>query len=352
MYTYCHGGDVAGYEAAYGQKPLDFSANTSPLGIPASVREAAAASLAQADRYPDPFCRALCAAIGRVEGVPADWVLCGNGAADLLFRAVLAVRPKRALLLAPTFAEYEQALRLCDCQLNFYTLHAENQFVPQTDLLDAIMPELDMLFLCEPNNPSGRVTPPALLDAVVARCRETGTLLVCDECFGAFLEQPHSLTAQLAQNQNLLVLKAFTKLYGMAGLRLGYCLSANTGLLDCMRAAGQPWPVSTPAQAAGLAALEDSAYADRVRALVRAEAPFLWNGLRHLGLSPIQPLANYILFSAPCNDLAVRCRRHGILIRDCSNYRGLTLGWYRVAVRTHAENEKLLAVLRTALEEG
>lgn len=352
MYTYCHGGDMAGYEADYGQKPLDFSANTSPLGIPTSVRDAAAASLAQADRYPDPFCRALCAAIGRMEGVPTEWVLCGNGAADLLFRAVLAVRPKRALLLAPTFAEYEQALRLCDCQLDFYTLHAKNQFVPQADLLDAIIPGLDMLFLCEPNNPSGRVTPPALLDAVAKRCRETGTLLVCDECFGAFLEQPHSLTPQLAQNQKLLVLKAFTKLYGMAGLRLGYCLSANTDLLDRMHAAGQPWPVSTPAQAAGLAALEDPAYADRVRALVRAEAPFLWNALQRLGFSPIEPLANYILFSAPCNDLAARCRSRGVLIRDCSNYRGLTPGWYRIAVRTHAENEKLLAVLHATLGEG
>lgn len=350
MYPYVHGGDIAGYEAAYGKTPLDFSANVSPLGVPDSVRAAAAAALARADRYPDPLCRALCAAIGQAEGVPAGWVLCGNGAADLLFRAVLAARPKRALLPAPAFAEYEQALRLAGCAVEFYTLRAAHQFEPQADLLDAVRPGLDMLFLCEPNNPTGRTTPPALLDAVAARCRETGTLLVCDECFGAFLEQPHSLVPCLPANPRLLVLKAFTKLYGMAGLRLGYCLSRDTDLLGRMRAAGQPWPVSTPAQAAGLAALRDRGYADRVRALVRRERPFLLEGLRAAGFAPIEPLANYILFHSACADLAARCRARGVLIRDCGNYRALPQGWFRVAVRTHPENERLLAVLAGAQE--
>ncbi|MEG1391154.1 MAG: threonine-phosphate decarboxylase, partial [Angelakisella sp.] len=112
-----HGGDTVGYEARYGRPPLDFSANVSPLGLPNGVRSAVIAALNTADRYPDPLCRELISALSQAEGIPEQYILCGNGAADLIFRLVLAVNPKTALVLAPTFAEYEQALQLVNCQV-------------------------------------------------------------------------------------------------------------------------------------------------------------------------------------------------------------------------------------------
>lgn len=121
---------------------------------------------------------------------------------------------------------------------------AEAGFVLDEGFLRRIVPGIDLVFLCEPNNPTGRTTPRELLLQIAARCRETGALLVLDECFNDFLDQPtaHSLVRELQTNQNLLILKAFTKLYAMAGVRLGYCLCADGKLLDAMRAAGQPWP--------------------------------------------------------------------------------------------------------------
>ena len=121
-----HGGDWAGYRAEFGRDALDFSANVSPLGLPAGVAAAITAALPTADRYPDPLCRELCAAIAEAEGVPADWILCGNGAADLIFRLALALRPRRALLPAPTFAEYAAALDTVNCTVKRFYLNEQN----------------------------------------------------------------------------------------------------------------------------------------------------------------------------------------------------------------------------------
>ena len=154
-----HGGDWAGFEAQYGRPPLDFSANVSPLGLPESVRRAVEASLPHADRYLDPLCRALTGALAQAEGLPAAWLLCGAGAADLIYRLVLALRPARALVCAPTFAEYGEALTLAGCELLRCPLTAEQGFAVPEAILEAIAPGVELVFLCEPNNPTG---PPAL----------------------------------------------------------------------------------------------------------------------------------------------------------------------------------------------
>ncbi|MDY4954747.1 MAG: aminotransferase class I/II-fold pyridoxal phosphate-dependent enzyme [Candidatus Onthomonas sp.] len=347
-----HGGDWAGYEEQYHRPFLDFSANISPLGVPEGVRQAIAEAAQTVDRYPDPLCRALCAAIAEREQVPAGFVLCGNGAAELIFRAVLARRPHRALLPAPTFAEYEAALQTVDCVPERYYLTPENGFALDEGFLRRIVPGVDQVFLCEPNNPTGRTTSRELLLRIAARCQKVGALLVLDECFNNFLDDPaaHSLVRELETNRNLLILKAFTKIYAMAGMRLGYCLCGDTGLLEAMRAAGQPWAVSGLAQAAGLAALQETAYVRQVQNLIRTERPRLTAGLKHLGLAVIPGEANYLLFQStvPLD----RLKQRGILLRGCGNYPGLDHTWYRTAVRTREENAVLLAALREVLTDG
>ena len=272
-----HGGDWAGFAAQYGGTPLDFSANISPLGLPEGVRAAVIGSLAQADSYPDPLCRALGQAIGGAEGADPDWCLCGSGAADLIYRAVLAKRPARALVTAPAFSEYEAALDLVRCKTDRFPLREAEDFGLNEGFLEAVGPETDMVFLCQPNNPTGRAVPRPLLVRALERCRAVNALLVVDECFCDFLDDPGAFTVKglLGKYPNLLILKAFTKLYAMAGLRLGYCLCSDRALLDAMRGAGQPWAVSGPAQAAGIAALRETEYVQAVRALIRTERPRL-----------------------------------------------------------------------------
>ena len=349
-----HGGDWAGFAAEYGAKAplLDFSANVSPLGMPAGVAAALAACAPGCDRYPDPLCRALSEAIGQAEGVPAEWVLCGNGAADLIWRAALALRPGRALVTAPAFAEYEAALDAVGCTVERYALRETDSFRLDEGFLEAIRPGVGMVFLCEPNNPTGLTSPRPLLLRVLERCRQAGALLVLDECFGDFLADPaaHTLKGEL-DGGGLLILKAFTKLYGMAGVRLGYALCAGTALLAKLRAAGQPWAVSTPAQAAGLAALRETGYVEAVQALIAAQRPRLAAGLKALGCRVVPGEANYLLFRCE-TPLIEPLRRRGILLRSCGNYHGLGPAWYRTAVRTGPENDRLLAALGEVLGCG
>lgn len=207
-----------------------------------------------------------------------------------------------------------------------------------------------MVFLCEPNNPTGVTTDPALLTKILERCRETGTLLVLDECFIDFLDEPeaHTRKADLAEFPNLLLLKAFTKLYAMAGVRLGYALCADKKFLERMRLAGQPWAVSSLAQAAGMAALQETDYVRRVWELTASERVWLLRQLSGLGLRVIPGEANYLLFQSP-QPLVEPLERQGILLRNCGSYAGLDDTWCRIAVRTRMDNQRLIQALKEVL---
>ena len=345
--TWNHGGDWAGFEYSTGKRPLDFSASVSPLGMPEGARLAAAAALRQAGAYPDPLCRGLRNALSGHLGVPPEQILCGNGASDLIYRLALALRPKCALLTAPAFSEYEAALDLTGCRIRRFPLREDNGFLLEEAFLNQITPETDAVFLCNPNNPTGRTVEPGLLKRILERCGASGAWLILDECFLDFLEDPsgHTLLPEL-DGRRLLILRAFTKFYGMAGLRLGYCLCADTELLSRMARSGPPWPVSHPAQEAGIAALKETGYARRLRELIRTQRPKLAEGLEALGFLVVPGEAIFLLFYAGSGQLGEGLRRRGILIRDCRNFHGLGPGWYRIAVRTEKENAALLAAMR------
>lgn len=336
-----HGGDIYA-----GNVRLDFSANTNPFGTPESVLAAITRALPEVHRYPDPYCRALRAAIAAAEGVPEEYILCGSGAAELIYAFADAVRPQRAAELAPTFAEYSLALARTGCAVARYTLSEKNDFAPDGGILNFLRETRpEVFFLCNPNNPTGRLADGALLKEILALCEKLGTYLFADECFLDLTDGGESLKPFLTRCPRLFILKAFTKSYGMAGVRLGYGLCADAALLHEMSETVPPWNVSTLAQAAGVAALGETEFLEKTRALVRAERAWLAEQLAALGFRVIPSDANYLLFrAAPGLDAALR--EQGILIRNCENYAGLCPGWYRIAVRTRAENEALIRTLR------
>ena len=176
-------------------------------------------------------------------------------------------------------------------------------------------------------------------------------MLVVDECFLDFSREceRHSLIGRLSQCRQLVVLRAFTKMYAMPGLRLGYALCGSENLAEHLAGFGQPWPVSVPTQAAGLAALKLTALEDRTRLLIAQERAFLQEELAALELRVIPGEANFLLFFSEEKQLSQKCREKGILIRDCSDFTGLCPGWYRTAVRTRKENLLLLQVLKEVL---
>ena len=336
-----HGGDIYGEEIL-----LDFSANTNPFGTPEGIMDAVRAALSEMHRYPDPYCRKLTQAISQFEGVPKEFILCGNGAADLIYAYCEAVRPKRAVELAPTFSEYALGLKRVGCRVERYYLHQENDFTLEEEFLSflaEVKPEA--IFLCNPNNPTGKTVPSDLLEKILSQCSEQGIQMFVDECFLDLSDSGESLKPFLAKHPNLFILKAFTKSYGMAGIRLGYCLCSDTALLEKMSKTSQPWNVSSLAQAAGVAALQEQAFLQRTKAVVMAERQWLKAELESLGFWVCPSSANYLLFHGSA-DLHLKLKEKKIAIRNCDNYYGLGPGWYRIAVRLHEENEALIRAIK------
>lgn len=347
MTKHMHGGDVYRYE-----NYLDFSANCNPLGLPDGVRSAIIRAVDSVVHYPDVRCEKLKAAIGRYEQFPEQQIVCGNGAAEVIFSLCLAVKPKRALLPAPTFAEYQQALESVGCAVEYVWLEERKGFVLGEQILEQVERERpDIMFVCNPNNPTGVLTEKSLLERLLHLCERTKTLLVLDECFLDFVEQPerYSMKEYLRQTEHLVIVKAFTKRYAMAGVRLGYGLTGDQRLTEQIELVTQPWNVSCLAQEAGIAALKETAYVRRGQELIIRERRYLQEQLRQLGLKLYDSRANYLFFLGP-EDLPERMKKHKILIRDCSNYPNLRRGFCRIAVRTHEENEQLINALKGELE--
>lgn len=349
MKSYVHGGDI--YSAMeHHARVIDFSANINPLGMPKSVEIAAKSAVEECGNYPDPFCRELVKELSLQTGVNPDSIIAGNGAADLIFRLVLAILPRRALVLAPTFSEYEKALRAVGCQIEYSYLEKANSFTLTEDYLNELSSDIDIIFICNPNNPTGVLTERELLLKILDKAREKNIFMVLDECFNDFIELPENYTLRnyVDKYNNLFILDAFTKMYAMAGLRLGYALCSNRELLDKMYEVAQAWSVSTPAQKAGIAALKETQHAENTRKLIKIEREYLTNGLLNLGFEVIPSSANYIFFSYKGEkNLKDELFKKAILIRSCNNYKGLDNSYYRIAVKGHEDNEALLKALNS-----
>lgn len=339
---YLHGGDVYTY-----QGKLDFSSNINPFGPSEAVLAAAEQGVRDMAHYPDSRCRELRKALSDKLHLPVSAVLPGNGAADLIFSLVQAERPRRAVLTAPSFSEYAQALQSVECEIRYHYLKEEKQFTLEADYLELLTEPVDMIFLCSPDNPTGRVIEKPLLRRILERCEQSGIRMVLDECFYEFLEHPEKQTMQefVEMHPQLVILRAFTKMHAMPGLRLGYILCSDGSLMERLKLARQPWTVSTPAQRAGTAALQEEKRVQKTREYIAAQRKNMERELDRMGIGYIPSEANYILFRSG-QELFPKLLEYGILIRDCSNYEGLGPGYYRTAVRTAEENQKLLKALR------
>jgi len=350
MYTYTHGGDIYAFES---KKILDFSANTNPLGLPDSVKKAMAEAIESSDIYPDPFCRELRAAISRMEGIPNENIFCSNGAADILWRLAAGLKPKTALLPVPSFSEYEEALNSVGCEIEYFYMREAEEFRLTEKFIERLSPDVQVTILCNPNNPTGHTIPKELLGEILAVCGKNGTIVVMDECFMDFLPDAENLTtkAGIERYKNLIVLKAFTKLYAMAGVRLGYSFCGNKNTLKRLYGGGQPWPVSTIAQRAGAAAAGDKKYVADSLDMIGRERKRLQKTLTDIGCKVYDSQANYLFFRASGEiagkniDLKEALIENDILIRSCENYRGLSKGYYRIAVKTPEENDILIECL-------
>ena len=356
-----HGGNIYGSENII----LDFSVSLSPLGMPEAVKDGIFDAVDSFGDYPDSNQGKLRKAIGKRHSVSWDSVACGNGAADLIYRIPLAIEKLRnktegrALILQPAFSCYEEALLEAGYDIENYCLKYEDDYLPGDGFIETISDgDFDVVFVCNPSNPVGALIEKEYVLKLAEICREKKCYLVLDECFLELTGRADelSLVSETEENQYLIVLRSFTKTFAMAGLRLGYTISGCKNLVEALMNIGQPWPISKPAEVAGLKAIEDEAYIQEVNDFLTEERLRVFEGLSSLGLKVLYPSSNYVFFIGPVG-LKEKLLKKGLLIRDCSNFKGLerieyeetVLGAYRIGLRMPKENDMLLEAIRDVL---
>lgn len=355
--SFNHGGTVFASARSLGIAPeelLDFSANINPLGPAPGVREAVCSGFEKVLHYPDRESFELRQALAGVHRVTIDNLVVANGSTELIYLLPRLLPGARGLIIAPAFSEYSRALAQAEWQTEHLILSPDDGFALSLGKLAEKLAEgFDLLFLCNPANPTGAILPLSVIREVQRLCRDAGTFLVLDEAFMDFREG-ESAKGLIAESGGGIVLRSMTKFFAIPGLRLGY----GIGHVDVIRQCAdqlEPWSVNTPAQIAGVASLADAGYRERTVRSVSTERAALAQGLADLpGLAPFPSAANYLLvemrngFTAA--ELKSRLLDKRILIRDCSNYRGLDGRYFRVAVRSKEENRRLLDALGEVLQ--
>ena len=338
-----HGGDIYTNSVK-----LDFSANINPSGMPDAVGMAIKAAVENCEAYPDPYCTELRQKIAEYERVPMDCILCGNGAADMIYAYAYALPKNRpALIISPTFSEYGQALSAAGITVEHYVMKESDRFRLTEEFLYTDFSKYCAVFLCSPNNPTGITVKPEIICGIL----HSGVRLFCDFCFLDLTDAPekYDIPVLLQTYPNLTILRAFTKSYAMAGVRLGYAMSAGADFLAAMSEKTQCWNVSTLAQAAGIAALDCADWLKESVRYISAERRYLTEKITQLGIRVYPGEANYLLLYSKV-DIADKLIARGIMVRDCSNYIGLGKGYIRIAVRTREENDLLLTELYEVLK--
>jgi L-threonine-O-3-phosphate decarboxylase len=353
-----HGGNITKICAAYGLKPdniLDFSASINPLGYSQNVLNAVRNGSDAILHYPDTDCSELKRIIAEKTSHRESEIIIGNGSTELIYLTPRALRPKKALVFQPTFTDYTNASQLVHANVSEIVLDESSSFQFNLDYakLNGFNP--DLIFLCNPNNPTSQLIERERILELADYF--PGATIVVDESFMGFVEERerYSVLKDAGVIKNLVVICSLTKFFGMPGLRLGF-LVTHESAADKINRFKEPWTVNAIAQLAGKAAMEDEDFIKRSREFVSAEKRFLYEQISEIdGLHPFYPAANFMLVridrpDLPISQLYTRLIKSGLVIRDCSNFRGLDERYFRLAVRTRDENLSLLKELKRCVK--
>lgn len=352
-----HGGNVYRYERMGKDNILDYSSNINPFGIPQMFIDSAKENFDVLTKYPDPDYLDLRNKIAEYNGVKPENVIVGNGATEILFLYIRALKPKKVLLLAPCFAEYKRALDSVQAEIEYFPLEEEEDFRLNTNRFIETMERnhYDLILLCNPNNPTGTLIDLETLERIKHCVEEKQVHLLMDEAFIEFVEKWTTKTGMLLQSKNIFVMRALTKFFAIPGLRLGYGLSYNLDVLQKLQTAKEPWSVNGFANLAGLTMLEDKEYIHKTEVWIQEEKEFMYQELCNISnMRAYKTETNFILlklFTLHARDVQERMLEKGILIRDASNFKFLDHRFVRLAIKNRDSNIKVLRSLAEIIEE-
>ncbi len=342
-----HGGDI------YRNKVnMDFSVNLNPLGTPEEVLDAVKASIEKSNAYPDIEQDEVRRVIAEATGIDCSCICAGNGASELIMALVRAVAPGRALLFEPCFSGYEHALNAAGCRIIHHELRGDNGFTITKDDIGVISEGPDLVIICDPSSPLGCNVDETVFMKLLEEAHRRGIVLCLDESFylmsdGAREGGFDRRLGLIERYDNLIIIRSLTKMLAMPGIRMGYAV-ASPDMTRRIKRQLPEWNLSACSEAgiiAGIGAIYGTDLVTETLEILGRERVFLSNGMRDLGFKVYDSNTAFLLIKGPVK-LKEQILERGILIRDCSEYKGLGSGYFRIAVKSHEDNEELLRVLR------
>lgn len=335
------------YQIKKPKQLIDFSVNINPLGMPDKVKELWPSFINQVADYPDPQNKKLMKTLSDTLSIDQAHLLLGNGAAELISLLGLHLRNKSILIIQPTFSEYESVCRAHNCQINYYTIQP-NQTICLNEFEQAIQ-EKEAVFLCNPNNPTGKYIKKPLLKKMANICFKHNCLFVIDEAFYDFLIDYDQSIELYKEYSNLIFLRSLTKIYSIAGLRLGY-LVAHPSIIKRIQAYLPHWHINAIAGEVGQLCLNESEFVKETQVYITEERQRMMKSLTNLSFEVVESEVNYYLVRdqtrTDLQALFIYLLEQGIVLRHTVNFPGLAGKWLRVAVKTKQENSLFLEALK------
>ena len=336
-----------GRPTLHDSKIIDFSSNISPIGIPPSVKKTLKKNIDNIKNYPDFSSSTVISSLKKYTQLEKSNILVGNGAIEIIYNFCFAFLSKKTKVLipVPTFQEYETAAKLNNCKISYFkTMNLSKNL----DLFISQIPKNGCVFICNPNNPTGKLLPKNQLLQIIQKAKKLSTLVFVDECFIEMVpESNESIISYVKKYENLFVLRSLTKSFALPGIRIGYA-AASKQMIEILEKIKIPWSVNSLAQDAANTALKNKSHLIKSNLMIKKELNYLTNKINRLdGFHCDNSSTNFILIKIKKDStkLQKKLLEQKFLIRDCKNFRGLNNHYIRIAVKSHKDNLKLVKAL-------
>jgi threonine-phosphate decarboxylase len=354
-----HGGNIYKLAREKGIKEiLDYSANINPFGLPESLKKSVLENFHVFEKYPDPEYIELREVLAKHNGMDYKNIIVGNGATEIIFLYMKTLNPKKALVVNPTFAEYERALMQTECEVSHFELKEEEDFILDVDKLkEELKKDYDLLVMCNPNNPTGRFIPREEMEKIALIARETNTNLMIDEAFIEFVDGNYSESIAHIKDPNIFVVRALTKFFAIPGIRLGFAICHNSDIIEKIETKREPWTVNALAELTAKVVLDDREYIEKSENWIKTEKNWMYESLKKgKYIKTYKTDTNFILVKLTgkynCKTLRKELIEDGILVRDCSNFPYLDDNFIRLAIKDHKNNKYVVERIVTKTDEN
>ncbi len=357
-----HGSDLETIEKIYKIKKEDivsFSANVNPLGISPKLKETLAERIDAIMSYPDREYTSLRRKIAEYVHTELENIIVGNGSTELISLFIQIKHPKKALIVGPTYSEYEREVALGGGITRYYRLEEEKNFNLDIRTLESeLTSDVDLLVICNPNNPTSSAITRNDMRKILDICKQKGIFIMVDETYVEFTEDVAKITSAplTGYYNNIIILRGISKFFAAPGLRLGYAICGNGDLLKEMNQRKNPWTINSLAAIAGEIMFTDEEYIRDTRNLIAAERTRITGILASCkNIQSFSPTANFILIKilkeeVTSMDVFEAAIRKGLMIRDCSTFPFLNNKFIRFCFMQPHQNDALLAVLLPLLQ--